>query len=236
MGREVGMASEHDLVITTRVMYRYRGTMSVTCSPIWRSLAEVSSSITCPACVCTFTRLVSVSTATTVASTVPIPCPEVPLAPGRSSLLAWMSIIDREGICTSTILPSLSVTCQVCAAPSTCTTVARSGCVCPKALGGTSVVIANTTPSRRRMPEQAWRCIVSLLSVTRNPQLRHNRIAHEMKADIIRWIKEECEIPPQAHHTRGDGLAIPFVVTLGKPSWNKGSPQGKFGRGDVLVV
>ena len=63
----------------------YRGTMSVTCSPIWRSLAAVSSSITCPACVWTFTRLVSVSTATTVARTVPAPCPVVPLAPGCSS-------------------------------------------------------------------------------------------------------------------------------------------------------
>jgi hypothetical protein len=67
-------------------LHRYRGRMSVTCSPIWRSLVEVSSSITCPACVCTFTRLVSVSTATTVARTVPLTWPEGPLAPGRSFL------------------------------------------------------------------------------------------------------------------------------------------------------
>src|SRR5713101_5901330 len=136
--------------------------MSVTCSPICRPLAGVSSSITCPACVCTFTRFVSVSTATTVASTVPVTCPEVPLAPGRSSLLVWMSTIDCEGTSTSTILPSMSVTCQVCFAPSTCTTVARSGC--PKALGETSVVTANTTPSKRIVPGQDWRCISILLS------------------------------------------------------------------------
>jgi hypothetical protein len=65
--------------------HHYRGTISVICSPIWRSLAGVSSSITCPAWVRTFTRLVSVSTATTVARTVPRTCSEVPLALGRPS-------------------------------------------------------------------------------------------------------------------------------------------------------
>jgi hypothetical protein len=63
----------------------YRGIMSVTCSPIWRSLVAVSSSITCPVCVCTFTRLVSVSTATTVARTVPRSWPAGPLVPGCAS-------------------------------------------------------------------------------------------------------------------------------------------------------
>src|SRR3989442_11095678 len=149
--RNVGPPPRH---VMSPSRHSYRGTMSVTCSPICRSLAGVSSSITCPACVCTFTRFVSLSTVTTVASTVPVTCPEVLLAPGRSSLLVWMSTIDCEGTSTSTILPSMSVTCQVCFAPSTCTTVARSGC--PKALGETSVVTANTTPSRRIMPGQDW--------------------------------------------------------------------------------
>src|SRR5215216_8075123 len=80
-------------------------------------------------------------------------------------------MIDCEGTCTSTILPSLSVTCQVCSAPSTCTTVARSGC--PKALSATSMVTANMAPSRRRVPGQDWRCIAFLLSVSRIPQCRH---------------------------------------------------------------
>src|SRR5712691_12792438 len=73
-----------------------------------------------------------------------------------------MSTIDCEGTSTSTILPCMSVTCQVCLAPSTCTTVARSGC--PKALGAISVVTAHTTPSRRSVPAQDWRCISFLLS------------------------------------------------------------------------
>ena len=106
MGCEVSMASEHDLDITTRVLDRYRGTMSVTCSPIWRSLAEVSSSITCPACVWTFTRLVSVSTATTVARSVPVPCPEVPLAAGPL-LLTGLDVDKR--VCGDVHLDDLAI-------------------------------------------------------------------------------------------------------------------------------
>src|SRR5215211_2920233 len=99
-------------------------------------------------------------------------------------------IIDCEGTCTSTILPSLSVTCQVCSAPSTCTTVARSGC--PKALSATIMVTVKMAPSRRSVPGQDWRCIAFLLSVSRIPQ-----------CGIVKLMENRSQTPSPRGKLRG---------------------------------
>src|SRR6516225_6835077 len=83
-----------------------------------------------------------------------------------------MAISDWAGTCTSTILPSLSVTRQVSWTPSIWTTVARSGW--PKALGAASMAAAQTMLSRCSVPRQDGRCIAVLLSVSRIPHWRHH--------------------------------------------------------------
>src|SRR5262245_39801860 len=58
-------------------------------------------------------------------------------------------------------------------------------------------------------PEQAQRPWTKLTRPSVTPLLgkQAHRIAHAMKADIIRRIKEECETLSQAHHIKGNGLA-----------------------------
>src|SRR5689334_6816784 len=118
-----------------------------------------------------------------------------------------MSISDWAGTCTSTILPSLSVTCQVSGTPSTWTTVARSGC-CPKALGARSMAAAHTRLSRCRVPGEDWQSIALLLSVTRTPPRRSTGRKDTSGAE---GTKVSC-IAPDTPALSGGGAPAPATT------------------------
>ena len=159
--------------------------MSVTCSPIWRSLVEVSSSITCPVVVWTFTRLVSVSTATTVARTSPLPCAEVPLAPGRPRLTGLD--VDQRG-CGDVHLDDLAILVRDVPGVWDTFDMHHGGAQwLPKDAGRDQHDDGKYDPSRRSVPGPDWRCIAFLLSVTRTPP---GRPKGRRAATIGAWGKE----------------------------------------------